>query len=78
MPLADLYCFVAYYFHNLFFAMLCYFAAATSALDTTSERLVQEALDKLLLSKKRTTIVIAHRLSTVQVRELRRNHTYLC
>ncbi|MCD7458726.1 hypothetical protein HAX54_038981 [Datura stramonium] len=37
---------------------------ATSALDTVSERLVQEALDQLM--KGRTTLVIAHRLSTVQ------------
>ena len=37
---------------------------ATSALDTTSEKLVQEALENLM--KNRTTIVIAHRLSTVQ------------
>jgi ABC-type multidrug transport system fused ATPase/permease subunit len=37
---------------------------ATSALDTASERLVQDALDKLM--KGRTSIVIAHRLSTVR------------
>jgi ATP-binding cassette, subfamily B, bacterial MsbA len=37
---------------------------ATSALDTVSERLVQSAIDELC--KERTTLVIAHRLSTVQ------------
>ncbi len=36
---------------------------ATSALDAESERLVQDALDRL--SKSRTTLVIAHRLATV-------------
>lgn len=43
---------------------LLFFLQATSALDTVSERLVQEALDRLM--KGRTTLVIAHRLSTVQ------------
>jgi subfamily B ATP-binding cassette protein MsbA len=37
---------------------------ATSALDTESERLVQDALEKMMLN--RTSIVIAHRLSTIQ------------
>ncbi|MEC3879927.1 ABC transporter ATP-binding protein [Parapedobacter sp. 10938] len=37
---------------------------ATSALDTESEKLVQEALAKLM--ENRTTLVIAHRLSTIQ------------
>jgi len=36
---------------------------ATSALDTTSERLVQSALDRL--QQGRTTVVVAHRLSTI-------------
>ena len=39
---------------------------ATSALDTESEKIVQTALDKLIQSKKMTSITIAHRLSTVR------------
>jgi ATP-binding cassette subfamily B protein/subfamily B ATP-binding cassette protein MsbA len=41
---------------------------ATSALDTESERLVQDALEKLMIN--RTTIVIAHRLSTIRNADL--------
>jgi ABC-type multidrug transport system fused ATPase/permease subunit len=46
--------------------IIIYDTTATSALDSTSERVVQEALDNLLKMKKRTTIVIAHRLSTIR------------
>ncbi|MDR2805924.1 MAG: ABC transporter ATP-binding protein/permease [Dysgonamonadaceae bacterium] len=41
---------------------------ATSALDTESERLVQDALERLM--KNRTTLVIAHRLSTIKNADL--------
>lgn len=41
---------------------------ATSALDTESERLVQEALENLM--KNRTTLVVAHRLSTIKDADL--------
>lgn len=43
---------------------------ATSALDSESEKLVQEALERLM--KNRTTLVIAHRLSTI------RNASQIC
>ena len=37
---------------------------ATSALDAESERIVQEALDRIMVN--RTTVVVAHRLSTIR------------
>lgn len=37
---------------------------ATSALDAESERIVQEALDRIMVN--RTTVIVAHRLSTVR------------
>merc|ERR1711998_155486 len=43
---------------------------ATSALDNESERVVQAALDKLLQAHARTTIVIAHRLTTIRNADL--------
>ena len=39
---------------------------ATSALDSESEKVVQEAIDKIMSDKTKTTIVIAHRLSTIR------------
>ena len=39
---------------------------ATSALDNTSERAVQRALDDIRKEKKRTTVVVAHRLTTIR------------
>lgn len=39
---------------------------ATSALDSSSEAIVQDALDKIMASETQTTIVIAHRLSTIR------------
>ena len=41
---------------------------ATAALDNESERLVQEALDRIMAD--RTTLIIAHRLSTIQQADL--------
>ena len=39
---------------------------ATSALDLESERVVQAALDKAVKAKARTSMVVAHRLTTVE------------
>ncbi|KAI9482877.1 MAG: P-loop containing nucleoside triphosphate hydrolase protein [Benjaminiella poitrasii] len=43
---------------------------ATSALDSDSEKVVQQALDKIIEQGGRTTITIAHRLSTIQNADL--------
>ncbi|RLO09958.1 hypothetical protein DYB28_007888, partial [Aphanomyces astaci] len=43
-----------------------YNTQATSALDNESERIVQASLDALLQLKRRTTIIVAHRLSTIR------------
>ena len=44
-------------------APILFLDEATSALDSASEQLVQEALDRLM--QHRTTLVVAHRLSTI-------------
>jgi ATP-binding cassette subfamily B (MDR/TAP) protein 1 len=44
---------------------LLFLDEATSSLDAESESLVQEAIDKLLVTRKCTVVLVAHRLSTV-------------
>jgi len=39
---------------------------ATSALDTNSERIVQKTIDNIIKERNLTTIIIAHRLTTVR------------
>ena len=53
----------------------CELLQATSALDSTSEKVVQQALDQA--SRGRTTIAIAHRLSTIQNADCMYVHSFL-
>jgi ABC-type multidrug transport system fused ATPase/permease subunit len=46
--------------------VLCYTDEATSALDNESERQVQAALDHLQSMQRRTTMVVAHKLTTIR------------
>ena len=48
------------------YVFVCVYCRATSALDTESEKIVQEALDSIMADSKLITIVIAHRLSTIR------------
>lgn len=43
---------------------------ATSALDSESEKVVQEALDKIMVERRTSTVVVAHRLSTIKNADL--------
>jgi ATP-binding cassette subfamily B protein len=59
-------CFIPFFFFVLVFVIVLrigFLDEATSALDTHSERLIQAALERLMIN--RTTIAIAHRLSTI-------------
>lgn len=52
---------------------------ATSALDAVSERIVQATLAKLQTSKAQTTVVVAHRLSTIRSKKGRSpKELYIC
>lgn len=51
-----------------FFFQICYHFSLISALDASSEAIVQKALDTAM--ENRTTLVIAHRLSTIRNADL--------
>ena len=51
-------------------AKILIFDEATSALDAENEALVQEAINNIINEKHITTIIIAHRLSTVQTADM--------
>lgn len=59
-----------YYRHGCLAHVSCsltdsYYYTATSALDTASEKVVQDALDKIRSERNLTTVTVAHRLSTI-------------